>query len=83
MTSNVYKTTSSLKIRTAVRDCYRLLVVYGNNSCLWNPKHPKDKDKLMRGEVLRQMTVSFDAQVEAKFSENHMVHQNQHAGKTK
>lgn len=51
---------SSLKIIMGVRDCYRFIVVYKNKVVFGIQNTQKSKDKLMRDELLRQLTVSFD-----------------------
>lgn len=74
--------TSTIKKEWTVADTHKLIEDNENNPCLWNPKHPKYDDKLMKSEVLRQLAITFetsDGEIQRKL---HGL-RNQHAGETK
>lgn len=73
---------SSTKKEWTIEETHKLISVYENNPCLWNPKDVKYKDKLARGEAVRQLAVLFNTS-EGEIQRKLHGLRNQHAGETR
>ncbi|XP_025193634.1 uncharacterized protein LOC112593457 [Melanaphis sacchari] len=73
---------SSSKKEWTIDETHKLISDYENNPCLWNPKDIKYKDRLARGEAVRQLAVSFNTSEGEILRKLHGL-RNQHAGETR
>lgn len=72
----------SSKKEWTIDETNKLITDYENKPCIWNPKDVKYKDKLTRGEAVRQLAVSFNTS-EGEIQRKLHVLRNQHAGETR
>ncbi|KAL4120995.1 hypothetical protein QTP88_013586 [Uroleucon formosanum] len=73
---------SSTKKEWTIDETHRLISNYENNPCLWNPKDVKYKDKLAKGEAVRQLAVSFNT-TESEIQRKLHGLRNQHADESR